>query len=352
MSPLPRDPDPLPEGEGPIPETHPPNSSRTAAAMSSAYVCTRAAMLAFDHDADQRFGARVTYDHAPAVSQFRPYTIDHLAHFRQAVQLGAARHRHIEQHLGKFRHHLLQLTEWAPSFEHHTGDRERRDQPVTGSGVIEEHQVAGLFPTEVVSTAQHFLDHVPVADLHADQPRAALPQRHIESDVAHDRRHHGSVLERAAHQHLRRHHRQDLVAVDDRSRFIDEDGAVRVAVEGDAELRFLGAHGLLETFGMHGAALAVDVGSVRASAHDHHAGSQLAQELRTDPIRRAVGTVDDDLQPGQGANAPEAGLEGLLVSRGGILDRRDPSDVAAGRRCVGGIAAEHQPFDLLLHFVR
>ena len=85
-----------------------------------------------------------------------------------------------------------------------------------------------------------------------------------------------------------------------------------------------GAHGLLQTFGVHGAAPAVDVGSIRAGAHDHHAGSQLAQQLRTDPIRRAVGTVDDDLEPGQGAMLRKAGLEELLVSRGGILDRERP----------------------------
>jgi hypothetical protein len=124
----------------------------------------------------------------------------------------------------------------APSRDQQRQHRERRDEPVAGRVVVEEHDVARLLAAEVVAAADHLLDHVAVADGRRDDADAALAHRDVEAQVAHHGRDERRLLELAARRAVgarspspRR--RRRLAAL------VDEDGAVGVAVEGDADVR-------------------------------------------------------------------------------------------------------------------
>ncbi len=73
-------------------------------------------------------------------------------------------------------------------------------------------------------------------------------------------------LQLAARVQLGGEHRQDLVAVDDVAVLVDEDGAVGVAVERDADVRAARADGRLQRSRVERAAVAVDVLAVGLDA--------------------------------------------------------------------------------------
>ncbi len=116
--------------------------------------------------------------------------------------------------------------------------------------------------------------------------------------------------------------RHDLVAVDDLTLLVADHQPVGVAVDRDADVGAVLAHGRADGGRIGGAALVVDVEAVRIDANRDHLRAELVQRRRGHLVGRAVGAIDGD---------PEA-IERQVLREGGLGDL----DVAgrAPRRCV------------------
>ena len=88
-----------------------------------------------------------------------------------------------------------------------------------------------------------------------------------------------------------------MIPVDQRSRLIETEAAVRVAVVGDADVRPAFEHRTAQRVQMCRAAAVVDVHPVRECVDHLDVGTEAAQNLRHRLIRRTVRTVEDDLHP-------------------------------------------------------
>ena len=78
---------------------------------------------------------------------------------------------------------------------------------------------------------------------------------------------------------------------------VDDDHAVRVAIERDADVG-AALHGLARMApGAVEPHLVVDVEAVGLDADREHLGAELAQRFRRDLVGGAIGAIDDDLEP-------------------------------------------------------
>src|SRR5690606_7584902 len=100
----------------------------------------------------------------------------------------------------------------------------------------------------------------------------------------------------------------DLVTVDDLAFFIADNQPVGIAVKRKAKIGTVLDHAFLQDADGGRAAVFVDVGAVGGNADGNHLGAQFVQDARGDLVGRAVGAIDDDLQPLE----PQAFGEGVL----------------------------------------
>ena len=91
-------------------------------------------------------------------------------------------------------------------------------------------------------------------------------------------------------------HGDQLVAVDDVALLVDDDHAVGVAVERDADIGAHLAHLAAERLRRGRAAVAIDVEAVGLDADRDDLGAELPQRLRRHLVGGAVGAVDHDAQ--------------------------------------------------------
>ena len=97
------------------------------------------------------------------------------------------------------------------------------------------------------------------------------------------------------------HHRGRLRAI--------KDGAVGVAVEGDADVGVLPGHGFAHHVGIDRAAAAVDVLAVGIDTDRDHVGAQFVEHIGSDLVSGPVGAIDYNPKTVEGAGALQAGLE-------------------------------------------
>ena len=161
---------------------------------------------------------------------------------------------------------------------------------------------------------------------HADPVGGHGPAK---AQIGHHRDHHRVAGQPPAPGPIDGAHRQDLVAVDERSRVVHGQHPVGVAVEGETGIGAGRHHRGLEALGVKRSTAIVDVVAVGLGVDRLDGRSQCAQTLGAGLKGSAVGWIDHDAQPVQVA----------------ALDaRRDRSDVAAagllphGRAPHGGRA--------------
>ena len=90
-------------------------------------------------------------------------------------------------------------------------------------------------------------------------------------------------------------HVQDLVAIDHAAALVHGQAAVGIAVIGKAHVQALLHHVALQTLHMRGAAVDVDVKTIRRGIDHAHVGAQRVEHRLGHRGRRAVGAVDADL---------------------------------------------------------
>ena len=156
--------------------------------------------------------------------------------------------------------------------------------------------MAGRLAAEIVAAAQHLLEHIAVADRRAHEFDAQAVEETLEPEI----RHHGGDDARlgkpAVFLPALRDHREQLVAVDQMAALVDQDDAVGVAVERDADVGAHFAHLAAQRFRRGRAAFLVDVESVGLDADGDHVGAQFPQRFRHHLVGGAVGAIDHHAQ--------------------------------------------------------
>ncbi len=132
---------------------------------------------------------------------------------------------------------------------------------------------------------------------------------------------------------------------------VDDDDAVGVAIERDADIGAEFAHLARQSFGRRRADILVDVEAVRIDADRDHLRAKLPQRFRGHLVGRAIGAIDDDAQAFDREMARQGPLGELDVARMHALDALGAAD---GRR-LGEAAAQiavDQRLDLALDRIR
>ncbi len=177
--------------------------------------------------------------------------------------------------------------------------------------------MARAFAAEQPSLLFEQFEHVAIADLRTGERHAQFLQPALEREIGHQRADHAGnapVLHALAHDHV-----QQLVAVVDPPVGIDDDDAVGVAVECDAEVCLVGLHRMRQVVGMQCADAVIDVHSVRVGPQLDHFGAEFVEHGRCDVIGGAVRAVDDDLQTLEVEFVRKRPLAEFDVAAGGIV---------------------------------
>ena len=303
--------------------------------------------MSFEHDAQQRFGARVP-DEKPALARnARFHAGDRVGHCRHGVQFHLFAYAHVEQHL-RIRGQVGREVGQRSSGERHCPKHvQRGTETVAGEQVVREDDVAGLLTAEREIPLQHLLHHVLVADRRSHEIDAQRLQRELETDVAHDRRDNRVASEPAFPLKLTSAHQQHSVAVDNMTVMVHEDRAIAVAVECHAHGAAARHDGLGQTFGMRRAAVKVDVAAVGPVPDRNRLEAEAVEQLGGDSRRRPVGAVDGNREPVDGGRLGEH--EAQMTEIG--IDKVGARDVARGTRTRGPGGVGHDGLDLALdHF--
>ena len=93
-----------------------------------------------------------------------------------------------------------------------------------------------LLAAQVVSARAHRFDDVAIAHLGADQIDTQLLDDLFQPEVAHHGRHQTATLEELAVDQVARAQRHQHVAVQDLTALVDEEAAIGVAIECDADI--------------------------------------------------------------------------------------------------------------------
>ena len=125
-----------------------------------------------------------------------------------------------------------------------------------------------------------------------------------------------------------RDHREQLVAVDQMAALVDQDDAVGVAVERDADVGAHLAHLLAQRLRRGRSAFLVDVESVRIDADRNHVGAQFPQRFRHHLVGRAVGAIDHHAQAVEAEVARQRALGEFDVA---VVDAVDAAGAAEAR---------------------
>src|SRR5512144_793786 len=126
----------------------------------------------------------------------------------------------------------------------------------------------------------HMLDHITVADRRALKPKPEILEIALQPEIGHHRGDDAAAGKAPAPEPGFGNDRHELIAVDHLALLVDDDHAVGVAVERDADI---GAHliDLADEIAWRGrTAVLVDVEAVRIDAELDHFGAELPQSLR------------------------------------------------------------------------
>ena len=199
-------------------------------------------------------------------------------------------------------------------------DQQRGEEAVAGGGAGGEEDVAGLLAAERGAGVAHLFEDVLVADGGAEHADAGAGEGGFEAHVGHGGGDDEVVGELAAGLEVAGAGEHDGVAVDDVAVLVGEEGAVGVAVEGDA-------HGGAGDFdlggddlGVEGAAVLVDVAAVGGGVGDVDGAVEGFEELRGDGAGGAVGAVEDDVAVVEGDAGDGGEEEADVVGAVGLVD--------------------------------
>src|SRR5664279_2181892 len=142
----------------------------------------------------------------------------------------------------------------------------------------------------------HMFEHIAVADGGARERKTNPFKIAFEAEVRHHRGDDAWPRQAVVVFPALRDRRNQLVAIDKLSGFIDDDHPVGIAVEGDADI---GAHfsDFFDKRSRRGGTYApVDIETIRLDANRNDFGAQFPQGFGSDLVRRAISAIDNDAQ--------------------------------------------------------
>jgi hypothetical protein len=151
----------------------------------------------------------------------------------------------------------------------------------------------------------------------------------LQPEIGHDGRHEPPAPQIAPAVPELGDHRHELVAIDDLALLVDDDDAVRVAIERDADIGAQLLHLGDQLLRRGRADLVVDVEAVRLDADLEDFGAQFPQRRRRHLVGRAIGAIEHDAQAAEVDALGQGALGEFDVARLRRLVAMRPADVAA-----------------------
>lgn len=211
------------------------------------------------------------------------------------------------------------------------GDFYGSEQAIAGGAVFQKNDVAGLFAADDVAAAKHFFKNVAVADGGAGKRDAFASQNAFEAEIRHGGGDDAITLELVLGFEVTSDGEENAVTIDDFPRFTDEEGAIGIAVKGDAELGAFRDDALLQAFEMKRTTACIDIAAVGRDAHRDDVRAKRAEELRAEFVCGAIRAIQNDSKAGKPCALKDAaaeeieifGVEGFIGwKQGRILGRR------------------------------
>ena len=193
----------------------------------------------FDHDAGEGFGAGVADDDAAGVGEGEFGGGDGGGYGGDLVERALFADVDVDDGLREGFEVGGEFGEGLAAAMHDVEEQERGEEAVAGGGAAGEDDVAGLFAAEGRAGGEHLLEDVLVADGGAEHFDFAALECGFEAHVGHGGGDDGGVGEEVEGFEVTGGEEQDGVAVDDFAVLVGEEGAVGVAVEGDAHGGFV-----------------------------------------------------------------------------------------------------------------
>ncbi len=163
---------------------------------------------------------------------------------------------------------------------------------------VEANDVPRVFAAELPAFLDQLFQDIAVADGRPCKRNADSRQRLFRTQVGHQRADHAAVQELVLLAELR-NDEQQLVSVIEPAVLIRHGQAIAVAIEGHTQVRTMRFDRLGQHLRMRGAAIAVDVDSVRLHANGIDLGSQFVKHMRRDMVGSAVRAIHHQSQPAQ-----------------------------------------------------
>ena len=140
--------------------------------------------------------------------------------------------------------------------------------------------MARLFAAQRSSAENQLLQNVLVSDAGPRQFDPAGSKRYFQTQVRHDGRHHGLIIQLAPRFHIVRQYPHRRVAINQIAVSINEQRAIRVAVKRHTEIGAFCHDSALQAFDMQRPAIQIYVAAIGLIIYGDDASAQTAEEFR------------------------------------------------------------------------
>ena len=212
--------------------------------------------------------------------------------------------------------------------------------------------MSGLLAADQVAVLLHVLGDILVSDRGLLIADAQLIQRLVQAHVGHDGGDDLGIAEHAALLQVLGGEIEDVVAVADVSFLVYRQAAVRVPVKGKADVQLVLQHVFLKLLDMGGAAVDVDVQSVRVVGDHIGVGAQGVKDALGHHPGTAVGTVQADTLALVGAGCERDQVTEVAVTPGSVVDGlADVGALGVGKLLVAVQISLNAVQEALFHLV-
>jgi len=271
-------------------------------------------VFGFDHDAGELLGAGIAEDDSAIFAESGLGFGECAGDFGKSFERGLGFYFYVDDDLRV----VLEAFDEGLDFAVHGnegGDFYGGQEAVAGRAVFEKNDMAGLLAADDVAAAKHLFEDVAIADGSAGERDAFAGEDAFEAEIGHGRGDDAIAFELVLGFEMARDGQENAVTVDDFSGFADEEGAVGIAIESNAETGALVDDAFLQAIEMEGTAGGVDVAAIGRYAHGDDIGAESAEEFGAEFVRGAVGTVKDDAETREIGSGEDAGAEKIEIFR-------------------------------------
>jgi hypothetical protein len=180
--------------------------------------------------------------------------------------------------------------------------------------------MARLLAADIEAVLAHMFEHVAVADGRALERQADALKMPLQPEIGHDGGDDAGPGEPPLVAPALRHHGHQLIAIDHMPLLVDDEHAIRIAIERDAEIGPHFLHLAHQRIGRGGADLAIDVEPVRLDADRNDFRAELPERFGRDLVGGAIRAIDDDAQAGERNLARQGALGEFDIARPGRFD--------------------------------